>query len=310
MNKMEFGVMLRQQKIDFKDIVSAAQLCDSSGYHSVWFYDHVLGQGIIEIDIYEPWTLMSSLSTVTENVKLGTMVLCNPFRHPPLLAKMAATLDVISNGRLEFAIGAGWYQEEFNAYGYNFSTVKKRVEMLKEAISILKLLWTEESATFKGNYYRIENAHCNPKPTQKPYIPICIGGAGEKYLLRAVAEVANQWNCPASSAVEFDHKYSVLRKHCEDVGRDINDIIISQQTVCVLVKDRKDLPEKLEKAQRRYGFFGNIEKFGIVGTPEDCIEKIHSDRKKGISKYTIFFSDVINPDTIKLFAEEVIPEFR
>lgn len=310
MGRPEFGVMLRQQKIDFEEIKATAQLCDSLGYDSVWFYDHVLGQGIIGIDIYEPWTLMSALSTVTEDVKLGTMVLCNLFRHPPLLAKMASTLDVISNGRVEFAIGAGWFEEEFHAYGYDFPEMKERMEMLKEAAQILKLMWTDETATFAGRHYRVENAPCNPKPLQSPRIPVCIGGSGEKLLLRIVAEVADEWNCPASSAIDFDRKHSILRNHCEEVGRNIEDITISQQTVCVLVEDRKDLPEKLEKAQRRYGFFGNIEKLGIVGTPEDCIRKISSDIEKGISKYTIFFSDVMNPNTIEFFAKEVIPEFR
>ncbi len=310
MGRPEFGVMLRQQKIDFEEIKTTAQLCDSLGYDSVWFYDHVLGQGIIGIDIYEPWTLMSALSTVTENVKLGTMVLCNLFRHPPLLAKMASTLDVISNGRVEFAIGAGWFEEEFRAYGYDFPPTKERVEMLKEAVMILKLMWTDETATFAGRYYSVKNAPCNPKPVQRPHIPVCIGGSGEKLLLRAVAELADEWNCPASSAIDFDRKYSILREHCEEVGRSIEDITISQQTVCVLVENRKDLPEKLEKAQRRYGFFGNIEKLGIVGTPEDCVKKIRADMEKGISKYTIFFSDVMNPKTIEFFAKEVIPEFR
>ncbi len=302
--------MLRQQKIDFEEIKTTAQLCDSIGYDSVWFYDHVLGQGIIGIDIYEPWTLMSALSTATENVKLGTMVLCNLFRHPPLLAKMASTLDVISNGRVEFAIGAGWFEEEFHAYGYDFPEIKERMEMLKESAQILKLMWTDETATFAGRHYKVENAPCNPKPLQSPHIPLCIGGSGEKLLLRIVAELADEWNCPASSAIDFDRKHSILREHCEEVGRNIEDITISQQTVCVLVEDRKDLPEKLEKAQRRYGFFGNIEKLGIVGTPEDCVKKISSNIEKGISKYTIFFSDVMNPRTIELFAKEVIPEFR
>ncbi len=116
MSKVEFGVMLRQQKIDFNEIKEAAQLCDKLGYDSIWFYDHVLGQGIIGIDILEPWTLMSALSTVTEKIKLGTMVLSNGFRHPPLLAKMAATLDYISDGRLEFALGAGWFEQVFSIY--------------------------------------------------------------------------------------------------------------------------------------------------------------------------------------------------
>ncbi len=310
MRKPEFGVMLRQQKIDFEEIKTAAQLCDSIGYDSVWFYDHVLGQGVIGIDIYEPWTLMSALSTVTENVKLGTMVLCNPFRHPPLLAKMASTLDVISDGRVEFAIGAGWFEEEFHAYGYEFPKAETRMEMLKEAVLILKMMWSEENSSFAGRYYSVKDAPCNPKPVQKPHIPVCIGGSGETHLLRVVAEAADEWNCPASSAVDFDRKYSVLKRHCDEIGRDINDIRISQQTVCVLVESEKDLPEKLEKAQRRYGFFGNIEKLGIVGTPESCIKKIRSDMEKGISKYTIFFSDVMNPQTLKLFAKEVMPEFR
>lgn len=309
MNKAEFGVMLRQQKIDFKDIKAAAQLCDDYGYDSIWFYDHVLGQGIIGIDIYEPWTLMSALSSVTNKIRLGTMVLCNGFRHPPLLAKMASTLDVISNGRVEFAIGAGWFKEEFEAYGYNFPPAKERIEMLKESVAILKAMWTEEEVSFDGNYYKIDKAICNPKPIQNPHIPISVGGSGEKYLLRVVAEVADEWNCPATSALEFDKKYFVLSKHCENVGRNIEDLRISQQTVCVLVNKKNELEEKLEKAQRRYGFFGDIEELGIVGTPEDCIKKIKTDLSKGITKYTIFFSDIMNHDTLRLFAEEVIPEF-
>ncbi|MGH7886164.1 MAG: TIGR03560 family F420-dependent LLM class oxidoreductase [Thermodesulfobacteriota bacterium] len=310
MSKVEFGVMLRQQKIDFSDILQTAKLCDELGYHSVWFYDHVLGQGLIDIDIYEPWTVMSALSTATTNIRLGTMVLCNGFRHPPLLAKMASTLDVISNGRVEFAIGAGWFKEEFDAYGYEFPDTKTRIEMLGESVSILRSMWTEKKSSFNGKHYQINDAICNPKPIQKPHIPISIGGSGEKYLLKLVGELADEWNSPASSAIDFDRKYSVLKNHCSNAGRDINDINISQQTVCVLVEKRSDLEEKMVKAQRRYGFFGDIQKFGIIGTPDDCIKKIYTDIEKGISKYTIFFSDVMSPDTIKFFAKEVMSEFN
>ena len=310
MSKVEFGVMLRQQKIDFGEIKAAAQLCDSLGYDSVWFYDHVLGQGIIGIDILEPWTLMSALSTVTENVKLGTMVLCNGFRHPPLLAKMAATLDYISQGRLEFAIGAGWFEQEFTTYGYDYPDAPTRIEQLRESATILKSMWTNEESTFKGRHFQIDGAICNPKPVQKPFLPLTIGGNGEKHLLRVVAEIADVWNCPASSALEFDKKYAALKQHCQDVGRNIDDITISQQTVCVLVNNESELEEKLEKGQRRYGFFGIVGELGIVGTPEQCIEKIKADVEKGISKYTIFFSDVMKKETLELFAKEVIPEFR
>ncbi len=309
MSRIEFGVMLRQQKIDFEDIKKTAGLCDELGYHSIWFYDHILGMGGIDLDIYEAWTLMSALSTVTSNVRIGSMVLCNSFRPPPLLAKMGATLDVISGGRLEFAIGAGWFEPEYAAYGYEFPNTPTRIDQLAETVKIIRAMWTEEKPSFEGKHYKIKEAYCNPKPIQKPHPPITIGGAGEKHLLRLVAELADGWNCPANHAQEYDHKLKVLENHCSEVGRDINDVATSQQTVCVIARDGAELKTKLEKGQRRYGFFGDIASFGIVGTPDQCIEKILENEKKGIRKYTIFFSDPMNHDTLRLFAKEVASEF-
>lgn len=309
MSRINFGVMLRQQKIDFSQIRETAELCDELGYHSAWFYDHILGIGGAEMDIFESWTLMSALSTATSNLRLGTMVLCNSFRPPALLAKMASTLDVISGGRLEFAIGAGWHEPEYRAYGYEFPGTVTRIEQLAEAVRIIRAMWTEEQATYKGQHFTVNEAYCNPKPAQTPHPPIMIGGVGERHLLRVVAELADEWNCPANHALDFDHKLDVLTKHCEEVGRDVNDIGLSQQTVCVLAKDRTELEEKLQKAQKRYGFFGNVEEFGIVGTPDQCIKKIEEDEKKGIRKYTIFFSDIMNQDTLKFFAKEVMSAF-
>ena len=310
MSGIDFGVVLRQQKIEFSEIRDAAELCDELGYHSVWFYDHLLGQGGLDLDIYEAWTLMSALSTVTRRVRLGAMVLCSAFRPPSLLAKMASTLDVVSGGRLEFAIGGGWFEPEFKAYGYDFPDTRSRIEELSEAVSIIKSMWTEEKPSFSGKYHRIEDAYCNPKPVQKPHPPVIIGGSGEKYLLRVAAELADEWNCPASSTLEYERKIGALKKHCADIGRDPSEIRISQQTVCVLAENESELALKLEKAQRRYGFFGDIERLGIVGTPAQCISKIRENERRGISKYTIFFSDVMNPGTLRLFAEEVMPAFR
>ena len=309
MSQVKFGVVLRQEKIDFKPIRETAELCDELGYHSVWFYDHILGMGSIDSDIFEAWTLMSALSTITSRVRIGTLVLCNSFRPPALLAKMAATLDNISDGRLEFAIGAGWFEPEYRAYGYPFLNTVTRIDQLREATKIIRAMWTEERATLKGKYYRIEDAFCNPKPVQKPHPPIIIGGSGERHLLRVVAELAAEWNCPASSAWEYDRKLTVLKNHCKDLGRDINGIAISEQTVCVIGENRAELEEKLPKAKKRYGFFGDIEKTGIVGTPDECIETIRKKAKKGVSKFTIFFSDIMKPETLRFFAKEVMSAF-
>jgi F420-dependent oxidoreductase-like protein len=308
MPRIDFGVMLRQQKIGFDDIRKTAELCDGLGYHSVWFYDHMLGMGGLDLDIFESWTLMSALSTVTSNVRLGTMVLCNSFRPPALLAKMASTLDVISGGRLEFAIGAGWFEPEYRAYGYDFPDAATRIKQLSESVRIIKAMWTEEKPSFEGEYYRISDAYCNPKPVQKPHPPVIIGG-GEEHLLRVVAELADEWNCPANHSLLFERKIEALRGHCSAVGRNPDTIKISQQTVCVLAKDKAELAEKLPKAQMRYGFFGDVEKLGIVGTPEQCIRKIEDNEKKGITKYTIFFSDIMNHATLKFFSREVLSAF-
>jgi F420-dependent oxidoreductase-like protein len=310
MARIDFGVMLRQQMIDFSEIRETAVLCDELGFHSVWFYDHILGMGGVDLDIYEAWTLMSALSTVTSNVRLGTMVLCNSFRPPALLAKMASTLDVISKGRLEFAIGAGWFESEYTAYGYEFPNTVTRIRQLSESLGIIKAMWTEEKPSIVGNYYRVEEAYCNPKPVQKPHPPVIIGGGGEKHLLSVVAEHADEWNCPANHSQEFRKKHQALKRHCSAIGRNPDEIKISQQTVCVLAKDKADLSVKLPKAQMRYGFFGDIEKLGIIGTPDQCIKKIEENERKGITKYTVFFSDIMNYDTLRFFACEVMQAFK
>ncbi len=310
MARVEFGVMIRQEKTDFAHVREAAALCDELGYDSIWLYDHLLGMGAPDQDIFEAWTLLAALAPVTSRAKLGVMVTAAPFRHPSLLAKMAATLDNISGGRLEFALGAGWYEPEFTAYGYLFPGARERIERLREAVLIARAMWTQHCPSYAGKYYRIEGAYCNPKPLQKPHPPIIVGGAGEKFLLPTVAEVADGWNCPATSAGEIEHKLQVLETHCRRFNRSVQDLILSEQTVCVIAETQGELEEKLQKAKKRYGFFGDIESTGIVGTPPGCIERIKEKVSRGISKFTIFFSDTTKPETLALFAKEVMAAFR
>ena len=181
MTTIRFGVFLSLERPDFNSILSDAKLVESLGYDSVWLADHLIGMykepGASR---FECWTASTALMAMTSTIRLGQLVLCNPFRQPQLLAKMAASLDVISGGRIILGLGAGWHEGEFNAYGYDFESPMKRVRRLDEAATIIKAMWGEETVDFSGRHYRIEKAYCSPKPVQKPHPPLLIAGAGEQ----------------------------------------------------------------------------------------------------------------------------------
>jgi alkanesulfonate monooxygenase SsuD/methylene tetrahydromethanopterin reductase-like flavin-dependent oxidoreductase (luciferase family) len=214
-----------------------------------------------------------------------------------------ATVDNLSNGRIEIGIGAGWMEEEYRAYGYEFPSTGTRLRQLDEGVQILKLLMTEKCATFEGRYYKLVEAYCNPKPIQKPHPPLTIGGSGEKLMLRIVAKHADRWNCPAGYR-NFEHKFDVLKQHCQAVGRDINWINISEQLlVCIGVNDT-EVEEKWKIAQR-LPFW----RTGIKGTPPQIIEHLRERLRKGITFFTIIFGDMNSNQSIDLFAREVMPAF-
>jgi len=178
----------------------------------------------------EGWTTLTALAAVTSRLRLGAMVLGNTYRHPAVLANMAATLDHVSGGRLEIGIGAGWAEHEHTAYGIELPALKKRFDMFDEACEVLHRLLTEYQTTFAGEHYQITDAYCEPKPLQTPRPPIVIGGKGEKRTLRAAARWADQWNYPGGDVAEFIRKTEVLHAHCADVGRDPSEIEVSIQT--------------------------------------------------------------------------------
>ena len=163
---------------------SIATTADNLKFDSIYAYDHLIPhyKDDIEKNIFECFTLLSSLAVITKKVKIGQIVVCNSYRNPSLLAKMLSTLDIISNGRLELGIGAGWYEQEYLSYGYEFPSARTRIMQLDESISIIKAMWTEKYASFEGKYYKIKDAICNPKPIQKPHPLIMVGGSGEKVL--------------------------------------------------------------------------------------------------------------------------------
>jgi F420-dependent oxidoreductase-like protein len=309
MSRVKFGLFAPQVGASFSVIKERAQLADRLGYHSIWFVDHMWSRGMPDLDHLEAWTVMSATAAVTERIGIGTLVLCNSYRNPALLAKMASSLDNVSGGRLLLGLGSGWMDEEYRAYGYAFPSPRVRIEQLEEALAIIKLLFTQPRASFQGKYYAVEDAINNPKPVQQPHPPILIGGAGEKRLLRVVAEHANIWNCPNNVAAELEHKLAVLKQHCDAVGRDPDTIEISEQCVVVLGRTEQELQSKVDFAKRTLGAIFDIDKTALKGTPDQLVDAIEARRRQGVTFFTMLFGDLNQPETLDLFAEKVAPAF-
>ncbi|MEO8602414.1 MAG: TIGR03560 family F420-dependent LLM class oxidoreductase [bacterium] len=304
MARVDFGVMLPQIKRGWDETRAAAQAVDGLGYHSVWFNDHLYGIPMPAIPIMEAWTALSAVAAVTEKVELGTLVTPIGFRNPAMLAKMIATLDNISHGRVIAGLGSGWFAQEFSGYGIDFPPVADRLRQLEEGIELMRRMWSEEQVTFAGRYYQTDEVYCAPKPVRRP--PILIGGGGEQVLLKLVAKHADIWNNLAVNLEQLAHKAAVVRRHCEAVGRDPATLRISQQTMVVIGSDAADAQAKAAKAQRIYG--GHMGS-GISGTPQQCIDQIGALAAQGVSLLMIEFfgRDVREP--AQLFAETVLPAF-
>lgn len=197
-------------------------------FESGWLFDHFYP---IFSDSAGPclegWMALAALAQATRRVRLGTLVTGVHYRHPAVLANMAATLDIVSGGRLEIGIGAGWNQEESGAYGIELGTPRQRSDRFEEACEVIVRLLAHETTTFKGSYYELTDARCSPKPLQRPHPPICIGGSGERRTLRTAARFAQHWNFVGGTVEQFGHARDVLYQHCADIGRDPAEILLS-----------------------------------------------------------------------------------
>ncbi len=225
------GIKLSQQLNTIDQQRAVWRLADDAGFDHLWIFDHFNPIGGAPLDgvIWEGWTLLAAMAEATSRVRIGNMVTGNTYRHPGVLAKIATTVDHLSAGRLEFGIGAGWAEVEHTMLGLDFPGVGERLRRLDEACTVIKKLWTEERADFDGRYYHLTSALANPKPVQRPYPPIWIGGGGEQRTLRIVATHADVWNFAGGPVETAIHKVEVLERHCADVGRDPAEIRLSVQ---------------------------------------------------------------------------------
>lgn len=304
MATVEFGVMLPQIKRSWDETKAAAVEMDRLGYHSVWFNDHLYGIPMPQIPILEAWTALSAVGAITNRVALGTLVSPIGFRNPALLAKMVATLDQITNGRVIVGLGSGWFAQEFAGYGIDFPPVQERLAQLDEGVQLMRRMWSEPQVKFEGRHFHTDDVYCEPKPVRPP--PVLIGGGGEKVLLKLAAQHADIWNNLAVNLEQLAHKAGVLRRHCEALHRDPATLRISQQTMVVIGSDAADAQSKAEKAARIYG--GHMGS-GISGTPQQCVDKIGALRKEGCSLILIEFFGRDIREPAALFAEQVMPAF-
>ena len=235
------------------------------------------------------------------------MVGCNSYRNPGLLAKITSTIDVISGGRLEWGIGAGWYENEYRAYGYEFPKPKDRIGMLRESVEIVRSMWTESETTYKGKYYEVFRANCDPKPLQKPNPPIWIGGGGEQLTLRVVAQLADCSNF-GGLPDEWARKRETLLGHCKTVGRDPMEIRMTWSPEVFIRETERNLiadaPQRMNGESFEEWRAGNL-----VGTPDEVAEKVATYIKIGCSGFIPWSADYPSTTSIELFAK-VMANFR
>lgn len=308
MGKIKFGAVLNEApqmslSPDYPGLARLFRICEDANFDSAWLMDHLTWGP--NSAVFECWTTLSALSRDTSRIRLGPFFLCNGFRSPALVAKMAASLDVISQGRLELGIGAGWKQDEYRAYGFPFGSAAERIRRLDEAAAIIKLLWTGKPVTFRGKYYDVLDAACRPEPAQTGGPPLWIGGGGEQFTLRVVAKHADACNFTGlSTGLEtFQKKLAVLERHCRSVGRSIDQIVKSVTLELVLGetddaarRNARDAPRSLAPEER------------FVGTPSDCVSYLQRFIDLGASYFMLHMEDLM--PSLAIFEKEVLPSFR
>jgi len=293
--------------------VEIAQRSEAMGYDHLWVYDHVETVPRREPEtMFEAFTTLAALATLTTTIRLGQLVTCASYRNPGLLAKEAAGIDVISAGRLVLGLGAGWYEREYAAYGYDFPSAAQRLERLEETLVVIRQLWTEREVDFEGNQLRLDGAYCDPKPIQQ-LPPVWVGGGGEKVTLRIAAEHADATNWQVGLD-GFVHKSKVLREHCDRLGRDFDTITRTHAPDCRLFDSDADLDRWL-RSDGGGDLWGRVApdvyaRSNFVGTPERVAEQVQAYVDAGCREFVLWFRDFPSAESLERFAAEVVPRVR
>ena len=296
----------------FDEIVDFALLAEKLGLDSVWMSDHLMytvpDKGSLEV-----FASLSAVAARTKNIIIGTKVVCAPFRHPSLLAKTGATLDIISNGRFVLGVGAGWFKTEFEAFGFPFD---KKASVTREAVEIVKMLWEKPTVNYDGKFFKIKDASCLPKPLQKPHPPIWVGSSGPR-MLKLTAELGDGWVIPNPTVEEYRQKLGIIKEHAEKIGRKSEEIEAGYYAYASLSSSSKEAwktaEEQILSERRRVLGAGlslkNLGKICVVGNPDEWVSRIEEYVKVG-AEHIIVKIVPTNRENLRLFAEKVIPYFK
>jgi len=309
---MKFGISLPngwkmslvgiENPIDaYETMTTVAKAADETGYDAVWLVDHFHTVPVPTQEVtFECMMSLAALARDTKRIRIGQIVACNSYRNPALLAKMASTLDVLSHGRLNFGIGAGWYEHEYRAYGYPYPDAPERLRQLREALQVIHVMWEQEEATFEGKYYQVRGAINQPKGVQKPHIPILIGGGGEKVTLKLVAQYGDACNVNGDLAM-VEHKLAVLRQHCEKVGRDYESIYRTTGSFCSIADSDEEAQVLVPEAAR-----SQLRDTSLVGSPATIRQRIATLEALGFQEIIIDFPSATDLTPLRRFAQEFI----
>lgn len=301
-----------------------ARRAEKAGYAGLWLYDHfhTVPDAVPEAT-FECWTSCAALAEATSTIRIGQMVGCNIYRHPAVLAKMATTIDVLSNGRLDFGLGAGWYEHETLAYGFDFERPALRIKKLDEAMHVIHGMWREDRFQFQGEHYRVGVGHGrtfrgvhgdvggainHPKPVQRPHPPVWIGGGGEQLTLRVVARHADWSNYGAPLDVIL-HKNPILDRHCEEIGRDPGTLRRSS-SINVMFGDRATVKRRLMDTGRTEADVEGWLQTAFIGEAGPMVEELKRYAERGRIEYAlVYFPDAVGGDSLERFSEEVMRHF-
>ena len=309
--ELRFGIHAGQQNITLDDYIKLWEITENLGYDWASVFDHFLPiMSDPEGPCFEGLTLLSAMAAKTKKLRCGIIVIGITYRNPAILAKIATTIDHVSNGRLELGIGGAWYELEHNQYGIAFPPIGRRLDMLGEAAKIIKGLWTQKRTTFDGRHYKITDALHEPKPLQQPHPPIWVGGAGEKKTLRVVAESADGWNTFLMPMDQYQHKLDVLAGHCADVGRDPGDVRKQLAMFALIGESEAEVGEL--KAQYEKMQASGLTMMPLLGTPEQCVEQLLPYVKAGVGDFLLLVRSPsqANVHALELFAKKIAPAVR